>query len=344
MSAETKLKEELDKSKQQKEEQHQQDPDDAPGLLPPQALLSTPAPSLSTTEDTSTLLSPWWSEEPQSVDEQSPLVSEDISHTEHTMPDTNLPPEKKEEPLHPIEQTSETFVNHHDGDKNHHDTDPQPDDHQNSVLNISVLGFSRSSSKEKQFQWKERCMLMAFTEIQKQQQEQAIVKKTTDAKDTQRELLDIFDRSKDCSMVCFLRTSRELSKAAETTQSSFSLNPFAGMFISVAKSPKRCKEHLLDVNNIDTKKSFPDYYTMELGQELSNSGEHVTKAIQKTFGPLQRLTERYVNSWKDGSQQAFFSKFWSSIQKGDAFYLVKDSTKRLFENALGHDKKPSDKK
>jgi hypothetical protein len=32
------------------------------------------------------------------------------------------------------------------------------------------------------------------------------------------------------------------------------------------------------------------------------------------------------------------------MQKGDAIYLVRDSTKRLFENALGHDKKPSDKK
>lgn len=113
-----------------------------------------------------------------------------------------------------------------------------------------------------------------------------------------------------------------------------------------------------------TKKSFPDYYTMEVGEELSHSGEYgksmlltdtegsciyycsllVTKAITKTFSPLQHLTQRYVDSWKDGTQQAFFSKFWSSMQKGDALYLVRDSTKRLFENALGHDKKPSDKK
>lgn len=70
----------------------------------------------------------------------------------------------------------------------------------------------------------------------------------------------------------------------------------------------------------------------------------VTKAVNKTFSPLQHLSQRYIDSWKNGNQQAFFSKFWSSVQKGDAFYLVKDSTKRLIENALGHDKKPSDKK
>jgi hypothetical protein len=70
----------------------------------------------------------------------------------------------------------------------------------------------------------------------------------------------------------------------------------------------------------------------------------VAHSIAKTFSPLQHLTQKYIDSWTDGSQQAFFSKFWSSMQKGDAFYLVKDSTKRLIENALGHDKKPSNKK
>lgn len=110
------------------------------------------------------------------------------------------------------------------------------------------------------------------------------------------------------------------------------------------------------------KKNISDYYTMELGEELSNSGQHgslffffllgymssyilitfyiiATKLAKKTFGPLQHLTQKYIDSWKDGNQQAFFSKFWTSAQNGDAFYLVLDSTKRLFENALGHDKK-----
>lgn len=51
-----------------------------------------------------------------------------------------------------------------------------------------------------------------------------------------------------------------------------------------------------------------------------------------------------MDSWKDGRQQAFFSKFWNSIQKGDAFYLVRDISRKLIDNAIGHDKKPSDKK
>jgi hypothetical protein len=54
------------------------------------------------------------------------------------------------------------------------------------------------------------------------------------------------------------------------------------------------------------------------------------------------LTTKYIDSWKDGHQQAFFTKFCSSVQRGDAFYLVKKGTKKLIENVLGHDK--NDKK
>ncbi|KAI8643626.1 hypothetical protein BD408DRAFT_385278 [Parasitella parasitica] len=255
-----------------------------PGLLPPQALLSTPPPPLPSAEDTSTLLSPWWSEEAQ-AEPADELNAEDATEQEA----------KKD----------------------------------SGILNISILSFGRSAPKESKEQWKERCLLLATT---------TELRKKTETSTVQNELEEIFDKSKECSMICFLRTSREL-----TNRSSFTLNPFYGTWISVAKTPKRCKEHLLDAG-ATSKKSFPDYYTMEVGEELSHSGEYVTTAVTKTFSPLQHLTQRYIDSWKDGSQQAFFYKFWSSMQKGDALYLVRDSTKKLFENALGHDKKPSDKK
>lgn len=69
----------------------------------------------------------------------------------------------------------------------------------------------------------------------------------------------------------------------------------------------------------------------------------VSRVIKKTFSPLQHMSQRYIDSWKDGTQQAFFTKFWTRLERGDAFYLVKDCTKRLIENML-EDKKPSDKK
>ncbi|KAG2202447.1 hypothetical protein INT46_002242 [Mucor plumbeus] len=292
-----------------------------PGLLPPQALLSTPPPPLPSAEDTSTLLSPWWSEEAQTestddfTDDSNNTATSNTETTDFTAPpldssylDSNIPTQE-------IDSNSMK-----EEDNSHKDS---------SILNISILSFGRSAPKESKDQWKERCLLLATTtELNKKKENNTV----------QNELEEILDKSKECSMICFMRTSQELTK-----KPSFTLNPFYGTWISVAKSPKRCKEHLLDAGNI-CKKSFPDYYTMEVGEKLSHSGEYVTKSITKTFSPLQHLTQRYVDSWKDGSQQAFFSKFWSSMQKGDAIYLVRDSTKRLFENALGHDKKPSDKK
>lgn len=69
----------------------------------------------------------------------------------------------------------------------------------------------------------------------------------------------------------------------------------------------------------------------------------VSRVIHKVFGPLQHLSQRYIDSWNNGTQQAFFHKFWTRLERGDAFYLVRDCTKRLIENVL-EDKKPSDKK
>ncbi|CEP13838.1 hypothetical protein [Parasitella parasitica] len=290
-----------------------------PGLLPPQALLSTPPPPLPSAEDTSTLLSPWWSEEAQAESTEEPMDECTVDTTASTTTDFTAPPLDSSS-LDSIIPTQEIDSN------NSTEQNAKKD---SAVLNISILSFGRSAPKESKEQWKERCLLLATTTELRKKNENSTV---------QNELEEIFDKSKECSMICFLRTSREL-----TQKPAFTLNPFYGTWISVAKTPKRCKEHLLNAGAI-TKKSFPEYYTMEVGEELSHSGEYVAAAVTKTFSPLQHLTQRYVDSWKDGSQQAFFSKFWSSMQKGDALYLVRDSTKRLFENALGHDKKPSDKK
>ncbi|CAO3610516.1 unnamed protein product [Mucor hiemalis] len=286
---------------------------DEPGLLPPQALPTPPPPP--NTQDTSTLLSPWWSEEP---------------------------------PTEIIETEAEPFTSNAEKEPSlptlaHTEKDPTSNP---SILNISVLSFGQSSPKDSTEHWKERCILMATTT------ELSAKSKTQDSNNVQKELEEIFDKSKECSMICFLRTSRELARSRLLKQfdgdeskmpTTFAVNPFYGTWISVAKTPQKCKEHLLNAGNISSK-SLPDYYTLELGEELSHSGEYVTKAVNKTFSPLQHLSQRYIESWKNGNQQAFFSKFWTSVQKGDAFHLVKDSTKRLIENALGHDKKPSDKK
>lgn len=207
-----------------------QDKNQLPGLLPPQALLSTPPPPLPSAEDTSTLLSPWWSEEAQTepVDDffNDATASDDATSAAASSSNTTA----TEFTAPPLDSSSlDSNIPTQELDSNHLQDEANKD---SSILNISILSFGRSAPKESKDQWKERCLLLATTTELSKKRENASV---------QNELEEIFDKSKECSMICFMRTSRELTK-----KPSFTLNPFYGTWISVAKTPTRCKEHLLD--------------------------------------------------------------------------------------------------
>lgn len=57
--------------------------------------------------------------------------------------------------------------------------------------------------------------------------------------------------------------------------------------------------------------------------------------------PVQELTRRSIETWKDGTQAALLARFWESAKRGDAFVLVRDNTKRLVQAIMGSDKKSS---
>lgn len=184
--------------------------DETPGLLPPHALPCPPPPP-PLEQDSSTLTSPWWSEEPpaERIEAEADLVP---STTE------SLPLTEK--------------------------------DSKSSTLNISVLSFNRASAKGNPNQWKERCILVAATDgfVKENKKEN---KREYNKETVQKELEEIFDKSKECSMVCFLRSSRQMTRDRLLEEHgklplSFSFNPFYGTWITVAKTPSRCKEHLLD--------------------------------------------------------------------------------------------------
>ncbi|CDH59500.1 hypothetical protein RO3G_11850 [Lichtheimia corymbifera JMRC:FSU:9682] len=139
----------------------------------------------------------------------------------------------------------------------------------------------------------------------------------------------------DCRMVCLLRENQEKRKEQQKAHGSF-LNPFHGLWIIVATTQARCLEHTAEKEI--TKKNHADYYTINLGERFSGSGDDVKRMVTKLFAPTQELTRRYIQSWEDGTQSAFLSKFWESAVRGDAFQLVRDSTRRLFKMASGGDK------
>ncbi|CAO3671220.1 hypothetical protein G6F70_007168 [Rhizopus microsporus] len=257
------------------------------------------------TDDTASLLSPWWSEQTATTEEIQPTATEKTSNTNNSSESNN---------------SSST--------------------HKHTIL----IGLNRNMehNDDKEISWKEKCYVFAN-----------VPKLKYEGKSDRENLEKLFDYSRECTMVCFLRESRKLARQRlllteentekKTSDIGFTLNPFYGTWISVAKTPKRCREHILGVQAFLTKKDYPDYYTIDLGEETKHSSEHVSRVIHKAFGPLQHLSQRYIDSWNNGTQQAFFHKFWTRLERGDAFYLVRDCTKRLIENVL-EDKKPSDKK
>ncbi|KAI8140798.1 hypothetical protein BJV82DRAFT_519530, partial [Fennellomyces sp. T-0311] len=136
------------------------------------------------------------------------------------------------------------------------------------------------------------------------------------------------DAPSDCRMVCFLRESEERRKERQDKAKSL-WNPFHGLWIVVATTHQRCLEHTAGIYS-------------KWSSRICSSALTAKRIVSKTFAPLQELTRRYVQSWQDGTQQLFFQRFWESTKRGDAFHLVRDNTKKVFQSLTGTEKKPED--
>ncbi|KAG1469030.1 hypothetical protein G6F56_003496 [Rhizopus delemar] len=117
-------------------------------------------------------------------------------------------------------------------------TQDRPDT--NSKPSTFLLGINRSLeyNGDKELGWKEKCYL--FTNAPKM----------NNGESDRDHLETLFDHSKDCTMVCFLKESKKLTRQRilieEGEEEKNGWNPFHGIWVSVAKTPKRCKEHILE--------------------------------------------------------------------------------------------------
>lgn len=100
--------------------------------------------------------------------------------------------------------------------RNQDKASPEDKTSKKTLFRFSFFHFSRATSQRK-----EHCVLFA----------------DTNTKDEQKELFQLLDASQQCTMVCFLRASQP---------SSGRWNPLHGNWISVAKTPERCREHVMD--------------------------------------------------------------------------------------------------
>lgn len=61
--------------------------------------------------------------------------------------------------------------------------------------------------------------------------------------------------------------------------------------------------------------------------------------MTKTFTPIYVLTKRYISSWTDGTQMAFFERFSESIKRADAYHIVRDNARKVYENTIRNSKR-----
>ncbi|KAF7726135.1 hypothetical protein EC973_009027 [Apophysomyces ossiformis] len=216
----------------------------------------------------------------------------------------------------------------------------------------SIHNFSRTSatqeaanaqvSGQKKPAWKENCLLLTKRE----------------GKPKSNALKHQF--GEECSMICFLQQEKQIRKSrVNSSATAANWSPFYGSWIIFASSRTRCLEHIegkkllyiakksyikemITLAKEIVKKDMPDYRVIHLGEYFEQSGEDAKQLIEKTFTPLQELTAQYMESWRNGSQTAFFARFWEGAKRGDAFLLVRDGTRRMIENAFRFTKTDGD--
>ncbi|KAL0084632.1 hypothetical protein J3Q64DRAFT_1835022 [Phycomyces blakesleeanus] len=195
------------------------------------------------------------------------------------------------------------------------------------------LGPDGKKTGNQSDEWTEFCIFLAPNEYFKRSKGKGEIGTPID-KDEKK-------LNQSCSMLCFLKESEERRKSKlEELKIPNSWNPFYGRWIIASTRLDMSMEHLAE--KLPVKKVIPGYRSIELGEYVDQLGQGVKKMVLGSFTPVQNFTKRYMDSWKDGTQKAFFNRFWESSQRGDAFILVKDNTKKMIDSALYNIKKSSD--
>ncbi|KAI8379438.1 uncharacterized protein BYT42DRAFT_613745 [Radiomyces spectabilis] len=214
---------------------------------------------------------------------------------------------------------------------------PPPEKNKGSKNGHIISLFRRTATREEQINgqkageqhvWTEWCALMTA------------YKKGETQDPAKDDPIARIKNSPKCSLMCFIKEDPLLTRnKLEQTNQANTWNPFYGKWIVTAVTQAGCLEHLQSKTIVESNSNR--YHAIELGKQLEKSGENVKRMLARTFTPMQALTKRYIESWKDGTQATFFSRFWESVERGDAFRQIRDSTKRIIENATKSSKRKS---
>ncbi|KAG2175726.1 hypothetical protein INT43_001373 [Umbelopsis isabellina] len=154
-----------------------------------------------------------------------------------------------------------------------------------------------------------------------------------------------------CKMVCFRRkvdeiTSQDTRDSKDTKDQENDpptrWNPLRGYSIVVVDGKASCEDHVDDMNkhSMQNPKNIegPAKYEVDLGEQVEKGEAEAKRLVAKTFTPMYVMTQRYINSWTDGTQAAFFERFAESVKRADAYHIVCDSAKKVYDNTFRNSK------
>ncbi|CAG8694996.1 10523_t:CDS:2, partial [Acaulospora morrowiae] len=123
-----------------------------------------------------------------------------------------------------------------------------------------------------------------------------------------------------------------------------------GYYIYYLNGLEGCQKHTENMKNEDLtnrtpwSQAKPEEYEIDLGEQLEKTKAETKRIIKRAFTPGLQLGKKYIESWSDGTQVAFFKRFYESAQRLDAVHMVRDNVKKVIEVWGNHDGNQEDDK
>ncbi|KAI9319282.1 hypothetical protein BX666DRAFT_2111018 [Dichotomocladium elegans] len=127
-----------------------------------------------------------------------------------------------------------------------------------------------------------------------------------------------------CKTMCLVRLQDSMDQ--QQTNSEWLYNPLRNYAIAVDPADKPEQS-----------------YQVNLGDQLDRVGHQVNRIAKTSYD----TSKSYIDSWKDGSQTAFFRRIYEISVDKDQLQMLKDHARKtidVFWNAGNNDKKDSENK
>ncbi|CAG8463571.1 2664_t:CDS:2 [Gigaspora rosea] len=222
----------------------------------------------------------------------------------------------------------------------------------NPVTNLSTIPTSNDSTRSTEdltpkwdeicFQWckqqdKSRehginptCKMLCLRKINNNMKEEFFKKKLVIHKEQDR------INQTDIAQVLYGKEGDEKEESVKYSQAG-PRNFLDGYFIYYIKGLEGCQKHTENMKNdellnrISWSQVKPEEYEIDLGEKFERTKTETNRIIKRAFTPGYQLGKRYIESWSDGTQTAFFKRFYESVQRMDAVHMVQDNVKKVVE-------------